>query len=59
MSQSLSFSYRIAPDGSGWKWSVFDRTGACSARGEADSRSLAAALVIRAIARGMEPALAA
>jgi hypothetical protein len=39
-------------------WFVFDDGGACCAQGDASTRALAAALVIRTIARGVDAAVA-
>jgi hypothetical protein len=46
------FGYRITRTGSGWSWVAFDTGGAVIASGAARERAVAAACVIRAIARG-------
>lgn len=45
------FGYRIRPCAAGWSWTAFDAGGRVQERGEAPTKAIAAALVIRAIAR--------
>jgi len=45
------FGYRIRPCAAGWSWTAFDAGGAVQERGEAPTKAIAAACVIRAIAR--------
>jgi hypothetical protein len=46
------FGYRISRTREGWSWVAFDTAGAVIASGAARDRAVAAACVIRAIARG-------
>lgn len=50
--------YAIAPASKGWRWTVYDGEGVAHARGEADSRAVAAACVIRCISRAAQPVAA-
>lgn len=45
------FGYRIRPCAAGWSWTAFDAGGGVQERGEAPTKAMAAACVIRAIAR--------
>lgn len=55
-SECEGLSYAIAPTVRGWRWTVYDAAGAPHARGEAFSRAVAAACVIRCISRAAAPA---
>lgn len=55
MRDHISFGYRIRETGEGWDWTAFDRTGRVQARGLAPTKAVAAALVIRALARSATP----
>jgi hypothetical protein len=55
MRDHASFGYRIRETGDGWSWTTFDRSGRVQDRGEAPSKAVAAALVIRALARAAAP----
>ena len=50
-SDRAAFGYRICPSNDGWTWITFDLAGAVAARGWAPDKALAAACVIRALAR--------
>ena len=50
----VDFGYRIRPCETGWLWIAFDAAGAVRERGRAPTKALAAACVIRAIARRIE-----
>lgn len=50
------FGYRICPTEQGWSWVAFDPAGEIQERGTAPSRAIAAACVIRALARAAAPA---
>lgn len=54
--QTAGLSYAIAPTIKGWRWTVYRPDGAAQARGEAASRAIAAACVIRCISRAAAPA---
>ena len=45
------FGYQIRPAGDGWAWVAYDLDGQVQARGWAPQKVLAAACVIRALAR--------
>lgn len=47
-----AFGYRIRPSAGGWAWTTFDLSGGVTERGHAPSKAVAAACVIRALARG-------
>lgn len=51
MRDHASFGYRIRPVDQGWAWSTLDHSGRVQARGQAPSKAVAAAFVIRALAR--------
>lgn len=51
MSNSVGYSFSIRPEAQGWSWVAIDSRGAIRARGTAPSRAVAAAYVIRTIAR--------
>jgi hypothetical protein len=53
-SDQACFGYQIRPSGDGWAWTTFDLAGAVTARGWAPNKALAAACVIRALARAGE-----
>ena len=48
--------YAIKPCRQGWSWTVFDADGSARVRGEGPTRAVAAACVIRCIARDAAPA---
>jgi hypothetical protein len=50
------FGYRISRTASGWLWVAFDVQGQVQDRGLAPNKALAAACVIRTIARNAVPA---
>jgi len=54
-----NFGYRIREDGGGWSWTTFDLSGEVQARGHAPNKALAAACVIRMLARAAAPGAAA
>jgi hypothetical protein len=56
MRDHASFGYRIRETSEGWSWTTFDTSGRVEARGRAPTKAVAAALVIRAIARSAAPA---
>lgn len=49
--RDVAFGYRICPVEGGWSWTAFDPSGRLAASGEAPTKALAAACVIRALAR--------
>jgi hypothetical protein len=49
--RTAGFKYRIRPDTRGWRWTTFDPDGRVCDQGAAPSRAVAAAFVIRHIAR--------
>lgn len=49
------FRFLIRPADSGWTWATIDAAGEVCARGAAPTKALAAAYVIRAIARSLNP----
>ena len=55
MRDHASFGYRIRETAEGWAWSTLDSTGRVQARGQAPNKSIAAACVIRALARSALP----
>jgi hypothetical protein len=55
MRDHASFGYRIRETAGGWAWSTLDSSGRVQARGEAPSKAVAAAFVIRALARSALP----
>jgi hypothetical protein len=57
--QSTGLRYAIAPTIKGWRWTVSGEDGVARYRGEAGSRAVAAACVIRCISRAAAPAGAA
>jgi hypothetical protein len=50
-----SFGYQIRPADGGWTWMTFDLAGEVQERGWAPQKALAAACVIRALAREAAP----
>lgn len=55
---SAGLRYVIAPCIKGWRWTVYAADGVAHVRGEATSRAIAAACVIRCIAGAVTPARA-
>jgi hypothetical protein len=55
MRDHASFGYRIRETGEGWVWSTLDSTGRVQAKGRAPNKAVAAACVIRALARSAVP----
>jgi hypothetical protein len=55
MRDHASFGYRIRETAEGWTWSTLDQSGRVQARGRAPSKAVAAACVIRALARSALP----
>ena len=51
MRDHASFGYRIRETADGWSWATLDPAGKVRDRGDAPTKALAAAFVIRAIAR--------
>lgn len=48
------YTWTLRPASDGWSWTILDvRTGTVVLRGEAPSRPVGAAMVIRAIVRGV------
>lgn len=54
--RAAEFGYTIEPCAAGWAWTAFDTRGAVQERGEAPTKAIAAACVIRVIARQAAPA---
>jgi hypothetical protein len=52
----LGLRYAIKPSRQGWAWTAFEPGGAVAGRGEAASKAVAAACVIRCINRAVAPA---
>lgn len=52
-STAAGYHFRIRPDADGWSWQTMDTAGAIKAGGQAPTKAIAAALVIRTIARAM------
>ena len=50
-----SFGYRIRWTEEGWNWTTFDLAGQVQATGRAPTKAVAAAYVIRALARAAAP----
>lgn len=48
---NAEFGYQIKPCAAGWSWTAFDEAGSVQERGEAPTKAVAAACVIRAKAR--------
>lgn len=55
MSPGAPLNYVIKPRGGAWAWTTFRADGCVAGRGVSASRKVAAACVIRCIARSMEP----
>lgn len=56
MRDHASFGYRINKGEEGWAWTTFDLAGRVAVRGHAPTKAVAAACVIRALARSALPA---
>lgn len=54
MPSEAEFGYRIEPCDEGWAWKAFDETGELQASGAAPTKAIAAACVIREIARSAD-----
>lgn len=54
-SPETCFGYRICATEQGWAWIAFDDAGEVQAHGVAPNKAVAAALVIRALARAAAP----
>lgn len=54
--RDAEFGYKIRPCAAGWAWTAYDAGGGVHERGEAPTKAIAAAYVIRAIARQAVPA---
>lgn len=52
---SAGFGYRIRPAEAGWTWVTYDLVGEVLAQGTAPNKALAAACVVRALARAAAP----
>jgi hypothetical protein len=52
-------NYVIKPRGAAWAWTAFRADGCVAGRGVSPSRQVAAACVIRCIARDLQPEAAA
>ncbi|WP_374468820.1 hypothetical protein [Phenylobacterium sp.] len=59
MRDDASFGYRISKDEAGWTWTTFDLAGQILVEGRAPTKAVAAACVIRALARSAIPETAA
>ena len=59
MRDASSFGYRISQTSTGWSWMTFDPNGGVQHRGEAPTRAIAAAYVIRCLAMDWGPAASA
>jgi hypothetical protein len=57
-SHETCFGYRVRETDSGWSWVTYDDAGQVQAMGEAPSKAIAAACVIRALARAAAPGAA-
>lgn len=55
MRDHASFGYRINKGEDGWTWTTFDLSGRVTVRGHAPTKAVAAACVIRALARSAVP----
>lgn len=53
-----TFGYRIRWTEEGWDWTTFDLAGQVAASGRAPSKAVAAAYVVRALARAAAPGVA-
>jgi hypothetical protein len=51
MRDQANFGYQISKHGDGWRWVTFDLSGAVRQRGEAPTKAIAAACIVRALAR--------
>lgn len=56
MRDHASFGYRISKAEGEWIWTTFDLAGKVAVRGHAPTKAVAAACVIRALARSSVPA---
>ncbi|HEY8614670.1 hypothetical protein [Phenylobacterium sp.] len=59
MRDDASFGYRICREEGGWTWTTFDLAGEVLLKGHAPTKAVAAACVIRALARSVLPSEAA
>jgi hypothetical protein len=59
MRNDANFGFRIGKQDGGWTWTTFDLAGEVVSRGHAPTKAVAAACVIRALARAALPAEAA
>jgi hypothetical protein len=55
MRDHANFGYHIRRGEGGWTWTTFDLAGRAEMRGHAPTKALAAACVIRALARASAP----
>jgi hypothetical protein len=55
MRDDASFGYRICKGEGGWTWTTFDLAGQIVVTGHAPTKAVAAACVIRALARAALP----
>jgi hypothetical protein len=55
MREHTSFGYRLSKTADGWTWTTFDLAGKVAMRGHAPSKAVAAACIIRALARASAP----
>jgi hypothetical protein len=55
MRDHTSFGYRLSKTADGWTWITFDLAGKVAARGHAPTKAVAAACIIRALARASVP----
>jgi hypothetical protein len=56
MNARRHFGYRIRNDGDYWTWAVLDGSGAVKQQGQAVTKAVAAAYVIRELAPSVTPA---
>lgn len=59
MASVKNYGYRLKEDGGAWTWSILDDDGAVKRQGEAPTKAIAAACVIRQLLRERETRLAA
>jgi len=59
MPDANAYGFRIRPHGEAWRWDAIDAKGQVLDSGAAPTKAVAAALVIRALARGAGPQAAA
>lgn len=55
MRDHASFGYRLSKTTDGWTWTTFDLAGQVAVRGHAPTKAVAAACIVRALARASTP----